>query len=81
MIISLKDDATIDLVIYNLLGEEVATLARKDFRPAGYYSFIWNGKDGQGNRVSSGIYLVHSRIATDSGKALKVQTRKAVLVK
>ena len=81
LIISLKDDAFIDLEIYNLLGERVAVMARREARPSGYYTFIWNGKDGYGNPVASGVYLAHSRITGKHGKSLKVQSRKLLLVK
>ena len=79
--ISLKDDAVIDLESYNLLGERVSVMARREFRPSGYYTFIWDGKDGYGNSVASGVYLAYGRIASKSGKALKTQSRKLVLVK
>ena len=79
--ISLKDDAVIDLEIYNLLGERVAVMAKREFRPSGYYTFIWDGKDGYGNSVASGVYLAYGRMASKGGKALKTQSRKLVLVK
>ncbi|HHZ81014.1 MAG TPA: hypothetical protein EYN59_07880 [Candidatus Marinimicrobia bacterium] len=79
--ISLRDDAHIDLEIYNLLGERIAIMAKREFRPSGYYTFIWDGKDGYGNSVASGVYLAYGRIASKSGKALKTQSRKLVLVK
>jgi flagellar hook assembly protein FlgD len=77
----LKDDAVIDLEIYNLLGERVAVMAKREFRPSGYYTFIWDGKDGYGNSVASGVYLAYGRMASKGGKALKTQSRKLVLVK
>ena len=43
IMISLEEDARVDMVIYSLLGEEVVRLASNEFRPAGYYNFIWNG--------------------------------------
>ena len=79
--ISLKDDAIIDLEIYNLLGERVSVMARREFRPSGYYTFIWNGKDDYGNSVASGVYLAYGRMASKGGKTLKTQSRKLVLVK
>ncbi|MBH30494.1 MAG: hypothetical protein CMG71_00705 [Candidatus Marinimicrobia bacterium] len=81
LIISLKDHAVIDLEIYNLLGERVAVMARREARPSGYYTFIWNGKDGYGNPVASGVYLAHGRITGKNGKVVKAQSRKLLLVK
>ena len=33
--ISLEEDANIDLIIYNLLGEEITRLAANEYRPSG----------------------------------------------
>lgn len=44
------------LRIYNVRGRLVRTLVDEE-KPAGIYSVIWDGKDNQGNPVSSGIYL------------------------
>jgi len=42
--------------IYNLRGELVTTLLN-DVVEAGQRSVIWNGVDGRGRSVASGIYL------------------------
>ena len=44
IMISLEENANVDLVIYNLLGEEITRLAANEYRPAGYYNFIWNAE-------------------------------------
>ncbi len=44
------------LRVYNVLGQEVKVLVDAHQQP-GYYSVIWDGKDGQGRDVSSGIYF------------------------
>ena len=81
LIIALRDDAVIDLEIYNLLGERVAVMAKSESRPSGYYTFIWNGRDGYGNPVASGVYLAYGRIKGANGKTIKSQSRKLLLVK
>ena len=43
------------LKIYNILGQEVRTLVNEP-KQAGYYTVTWDGKNGQGRDVSSGIY-------------------------
>ncbi len=48
--------AHVKLVIFDLLGREVVTLMNKDVEP-GYYETYWNGKNSQGNNVSSGLYF------------------------
>jgi flagellar hook assembly protein FlgD len=44
------------LRVYDILGQEIRTLADKTYE-AGYYSITWNAKDNAGSPVSSGIYL------------------------
>jgi flagellar hook assembly protein FlgD len=44
------------LTICNILGKEVNRLVDRD-QSAGHYSVIWNGRDFNGNKVSSGIYF------------------------
>jgi flagellar hook assembly protein FlgD len=43
------------LVIYNVLGEAMRTLADAD-QGQGVYSIVWDGRNDQGLSVSSGIY-------------------------
>ena len=42
---------------------------------AGYHSVVWDGNDGSGNPISSGVYLY--RILTDEF----VNTRKMILMR
>jgi hypothetical protein len=68
-------DATeIDLSIYNLAGERVATLVSGDATP-GRQSVVWAGRDDAGEQVASGIYFM--RLASDAG----TRERKLVLLK
>ncbi|MFQ6604417.1 MAG: fibronectin type III domain-containing protein [Fidelibacterota bacterium] len=79
--LAMEDEAYVDLVIYNVLGEEVAILAQNDYLPAGFYNYIWNGYNQTGSRVASGMYLYSARIKDQSGKLLLNQTRKMIFVK
>ena len=44
------------LTVYDALGREVALLASGNFS-AGSHTVRWEGRDGRGNAVSSGVYL------------------------
>lgn len=46
----------LSLKVYNILGQEVATLSEGTFSPGTYYAY-WNGADNQGLPQSSGVYF------------------------
>jgi hypothetical protein len=54
----------ITITIYNLLGQEIATLVEAMHIP-GLYSAVWSGKNQHGHQVASGIYLY--RMNTETG--------------
>ena len=53
---ALPQDANVKLVIYNVLGQRVKTLA-DGHETAGYNTVWWDGKDENGDQVASGIYF------------------------
>ena len=59
---------SVDLKIFNLLGEEVTTLLHEEFE-AGRHSVIWDGLNNAQNTVSSGVYFYS--ITTGSFNAVK----------
>ncbi|MBD3233922.1 MAG: DUF1565 domain-containing protein [candidate division Zixibacteria bacterium] len=68
--------AQVELVIYNIMGEEVIKLVDKRQYP-GDYVVAWDGKDAHGTEVSSGIYFYSLKIW---GTAL-IPVRKMVRLK
>ena len=54
----LAKDVDVKLTIYNILGQEIATLVQSK-QTRGYYSLIWDGKNNNGEMVGSGIYFYH----------------------
>lgn len=70
--------ASIEIVIYNVLGQSVRRLV--DRRPvAGRYRVGWRGRDEQGHPVANGVYLVRLR-REGGGQACEV-TKKIVLLR
>lgn len=51
----IKEAVHVSLEIYNLKGQLVKNLVN-DVKPAGNHVIVWNGKDNNGNSVSSGLY-------------------------
>ncbi len=64
----------VELSVFNLLGQKVATLV-DGHRTAGSYSVVWDGKDDNQKSLASGVYLY--RMETDGF----VQTRKLLLLR
>ncbi len=64
----------VKLVIYDVVGREVAQIADGDY-PAGYSELTWNGLNRNGEQVSSGVYFY--RISTDKwSKVMKMLSLK-----
>jgi len=81
IVITLEDISTIDLVVYNILGEEIIRISDGNQYPAGYYNFIWKGLNRDGKRVASGVYFYTTRIKDVSGKMILNKTNKMIMVK
>ena len=71
----LPADGEIDLMVYNLMGQKVDTLIDGS-RQAGSYTLHWDGRDGDGLELASGVYVYRLR----SGGQF-VQTRRMALVR
>ncbi|KAA3609644.1 MAG: T9SS C-terminal target domain-containing protein [Calditrichaeota bacterium] len=54
---SLPHDAAITLVIFDTQGRIISKLISRRFTEAGSHNIQWNGRNDEGNRVSSGVYF------------------------
>ena len=73
---TLPTSGVVSLIVYNLLGQEVARLV-DDFQPAGYHKITWDASN-----MASGIYLYRIEVMERrSASPTFVQTRKMVLLK
>jgi len=52
----IPNDASVNLVIYNVQGQKIRTLVGKE-QKSGYYSVVWDGRNDAGQTVSTGLYL------------------------
>lgn len=46
----------VTLKVYSIHGKEIATLVSQDYAPGSYHA-VWNGKNSNGEGVSSGVYI------------------------
>ena len=70
----LPENSGVELAIYNLQGQKVKTLINEVI-PAGEHSVVWNGRDSNGKRVSSGIYFYKLEAGNHE------ETKKMILMK
>ncbi len=71
----ISQKGTLELVVYNLIGQHIRTLV-KDYKQPGNYQVVWNGKNDACEQVPSGIYFY--MLGTSGGTYL---IRKMVLLK
>ena len=72
--LSLDKPGDVTLSVYDILGRTVTTLYR-GYLPTGQHQFRWNGTDGNGQGVASGVYFY--RLSSDQISL----TRKMALMK
>ena len=53
---SLPEQSTVNLVVFDIRGQEVTTLLTSE-KPPGNYEVQWNGMDQSGNHMSTGVYF------------------------
>jgi len=73
---SLREPVDVKLVIYNVMGQKVATLVNNERQAAGNYQLIWDATNDYGARVATGIYF-YRLVAGDKF----VKTNKMLLIK
>ncbi len=71
----LEQPARVSAVLYDVLGQQVRTLAENTPRPAGSYQFVWDGRDSAGRSLSSGTYFF--KLSVDD----VAETRKLTLLR
>ena len=64
----------VELKVFNILGQEVATLMDA-VRPAGVYRVLWDSKNTSGMTVASGVYVYQIQ----AGKF--IDAKKMVLIR
>jgi hypothetical protein len=77
---TLPSTGTVSLNVFNLLGEQVATLVNGPMT-AGTHETVWDGRDAAGRVVSSGIYFYRLEVKGPDGGGAYSAVRKMVLVK
>ena len=62
---SLPYSSHVSLVVYDILGRQVATLI-DEYKHAGHYSFLWNAENSDVKNLSSGVYYARLKNGSNS---------------
>ncbi len=65
MRLHLRSASAVELVVYNVLGEQVSGLLASGYHPAGSLALSWDLKDPDGKKLTPGIY--YYAITTNQG--------------
>jgi hypothetical protein len=71
---SLESSSDIQLTIYNVIGQEIRTLA-SGMKQAGAHTISWDGRNESGKMVSTGIYMYKLSVGNQS------MTKKMAFIK
>jgi len=75
LVYDLPAATTVSLRIYDLAGRLVRALTDGAAEPAGHHEVVWDGRDGSGRALASGVYFYNLRAGGSS------ETRRMVLVR
>ena len=76
----LESGATTTLRIWTTHGEEVRTLVEDETLPSGLHQNLrWDGRNGRGDAVLSGVYLAELDVHLESGERSRIWRKVAVV--
>jgi len=75
----LPQPAQVELKVFSMLGQEVATLELSTKTP-GEHLTLWDGKDFNGKDIPGGVYFYRLKATSLDGKTI-VQTKKMIMTK
>ncbi len=77
---ALPGESRVRVTILNLLGEEIATLVNAE-EQSGVYTVQWNGTNGTGIPLASGMYFYHLQAEDLQSRSIFDETKKLMLLK
>lgn len=73
----IPEDGYVTISVYDVVGKLVTTLVDEQ-KDAGFYSAVWNGRNGSGDEVGNGIFFYK---ITVKGKTNFTDVKKMLLIK
>ena len=77
----LSKDGRVSIIIYNILGQKVKTLADNEFYEAGYKTVSWNGRNDVGLDVATGLYFMRVIYRMSGENKVFTDVKKMMMVK
>ncbi len=79
IVYALNSAAKISIEIYDILGRKVRTLVNEE-KDTGAYTVSWNGKNGFGHNVASGVYFYKLEALANNTKLFS-ETKRMILLR
>lgn len=76
----LPEKSRVSMVIYDVLGREITTLIHNTIEP-GFQEIRWDGKDDNGNPVSTGMYIYQFSAFSEESEKQFNKSNKLILMK
>jgi glucose/arabinose dehydrogenase len=77
----LPRESRVRLIVYDVMGKEVASLISDALYPAGEFAVRWDGREARATNAANGIYF-YKIIATPSDRSkVFVETKKLILLR
>jgi hypothetical protein len=77
---ALPRESSVRLVVYNLLGQQVAKLVDGRQSP-GHHEAIWDGQNGEGGSIGNGLYFYRIEARPADGGDSFIDVKKMLLIK
>lgn len=71
----LPENSQVTLTIYNLVGQQIRTLVDQE-KGQGYYTAVWDGKDGLGKQVASGVYVYRIQAISNNSNSPPFEAKR-----
>lgn len=78
--VDVPSESRVMVTVFNVLGERVATVFEGNLT-AGRHMLQWDGRDGRGGLLPSGVYLYRLEAWASTGEGAPPQVRKMLLVR
>ncbi len=77
---ALPYQSSVELIVYDIMGAKVKSFAIPS-QSAGYQNILWDGRNENGNAVSSGVYIYRFNIKSLENNQAFVKSAKLMLMK